>query len=377
MPKDDAEANFYDDVQQKYDENVPDFAGCLNVALVGKVSAGKSSLINAIMQRDRSDPIARVGAVSGVTTKVTRYELAHDVVIVDCPGLNDVRQENTDETNAFLRSIDLGIFVVTGSADSSQRQIFDDLKRNARHVIVALNKIDEWDDHEDAALESVQQQWAQVLGVDKVFPVSAKGYDPQYKVSRPMDIRGIDELREQIEIFLEKEKKTILFQRHLKDKHGAAVKIIAAAVAVVMPQALLPGSAVYITATQAIAINSLNYLYRGEALSRASVLSILPRFVGQSLGRNLFLWLKSLLPPTGVVDAAAAAVAASITASMLAAVKYLLENEKSLDDKKEISAAFKIFEKLGGTVKDLGFDQLKSKEGAIKLIEGWMRAKQQ
>lgn len=190
-----------------------------------------------------------------------------------------------------------------------------------------------------------------------------------------MDIRGVDELRDQIEGFLEKEKKAILFQRHLKDKHGAAVKIIAGAVVAVAPLCLLPGSAVYITATQAIAINSLHYLYRGEALSKASVLSILPGFAAQSAGKTLFLWVKSFLPPTGVVDAVAAGIAASITASMLAAVKYLLENEKSLSDKSELVAAYKISEQVGKQLKGLGFDQLKSKEALTKAIEGLTRAK--
>lgn len=158
MTKENPEWNFDREVGRYYEENAPDFAGSVNIALVGKVSAGKSSLLNAIMQRERSEPLVKVGAVSGVTTKVSHYKLADDVNIFDSPGLNDIRKENSEATNAFLKSIDLGIFVVTGSADSSQKEIFDDLKRNAHHVLVALNKVDEWDDHEDVALEKVLEQ---------------------------------------------------------------------------------------------------------------------------------------------------------------------------------------------------------------------------
>jgi GTP-binding protein EngB required for normal cell division len=44
----------------------------LNIAVVGKVSAGKSSLINAILECEfGAETIAPVGATSGVTTKVT------------------------------------------------------------------------------------------------------------------------------------------------------------------------------------------------------------------------------------------------------------------------------------------------------------------
>ena len=359
---------FNAEFDRSYSEKNPDFKAHVNIALVGKVSSGKSSLLNAILKCERENPIAPVGAKSGVTTEVTPYKLDEKVLIVDCPGLDDVRKENSAVTKDFIDNIDLGLFVVTGSADASQKSNFDDLKNSTEHVLVVLNHIDAWDDLDESAYEEVEQQWKSVLGVDKVFGCCTKGYDPKMKKSAPMDIRGVNELRDQIFRFLKENKKDILFARHLRDKSNYATGIISAALVAVAAEAFIPGSAAYITATQVVAITSLNYLYTGEALNKTSVLSLLPTFAGQSAGTTLFLWAKSFLPPTGVVDIAAAGIAVVVTFAMLAAVKWMLENNHSLDDKATLKETFNRFKKIGEALKDISLEDIKSKQKLISLL---------
>lgn len=262
------EQSSFDDIFNKaYEDKSPNFDKHINIALVGKVSTGKSSLINAIFQRDRNNPIAEVGALSGITKEIKAFKLEDDILIIDCPGLDDVRSENSKETIDFLKKIDLGIFVVTGSADSSQKNNFEDVKENSKKMFLVLNKIDEWDDLEESELHSVIEQWKSTLGVGEIFPTCTKGYDPKMRKDASMDIRGVDELREKINDFLDQEKKGIIFAKHLKEKDRYAIKIIAAALASVAAEAFIPGSAAYITATQVVAISSLNYLYTGDALT--------------------------------------------------------------------------------------------------------------
>lgn len=351
-----------------YEEQSPSFDDHVNVALVGKVSAGKSSLLNAILDRTREDPIAKVGANSGVTTKVTAYKLDTQVLIVDCPGLDDVREENSAETREFLDSIDLGIFVVTGSADASQKENFDDLKKNSKRTLVVLNKIDEWDDLEESAYDEVVNQWRAALAVDKVFGTCAKGYDPKMRKSAPMDIRGVEEVREEVFNFLNTEGKALLLARHLRSKEGYAIGIIGAAIVAVAGEAFIPGSAAYITATQVVAITSLNYLYRGEVLSKSSALALLPTFAGESLGTTAFLWAKSFLPPTLILDAAAAGIAMVITFAMLAAVKWMLENEHSLYEKDILKKTFANFKKIGEELGGIKVEDLKNKKNLLALL---------
>ncbi|PTQ77876.1 small GTP-binding protein [Nitrosomonas oligotropha] len=352
-----------------HEDKSPNFDEHINVAVVGKVSAGKSSLLNAILERGRSDPLAKVGAHSGVTTKITAYKLDKHVLIIDCPGLDDVRAENSEETKEFLDSIDLGLFVITGSADASQKSNYDDLKRNCKKVMVILNKIDEWDDLEESAYESVVSQWKEVLGANKVYGTCTKGYDPKMRQSAPMDIRGVDEVKGDIFDFLEKVGKSILFARHLKNKEKYAIGIIATALAAVAGEAFIPGSAAYITATQVVAITSLHYLYTGQILNKSSALSLLPQFAGQSIGMTAFLWAKSFLPPTLVLDLAAMGIAVVITFAMLATVKWILENGHPLEQGDMLKDTFNDFKKVGSELKDMSIDDLKNKHNIYELIK--------
>jgi len=354
--------------EKAFEEKTPDFGKHINIAVVGKVSAGKSSLLNAILECDRSNGIAKVGAHSGVTTKVTSYRLDEQVLIIDCPGLDDVRKENSNETISFLNSIDFGLFVVTDSADATQKDNYQDLKKHAHKVIVILNKIDQWDDLEESAYDAVKEQWKSVLGANKVFGTCTKGYDPKMRQTAPMDIRGVEEVKKEIFDFLEKEGKSILLARHLKEKKKYAVGIIVTALLAVAGEAFIPGSAVYITATQAASIASLYYLYSGKILSKSSALGLISTFAGESVGMNLFLWAKSVLPPTGIVDAAAAVVAMLVTFAMLAAVKWVLENDYSLEETQKLKEAFDHFKVVGEELKKTSPSDFKNKERMIILM---------
>lgn len=362
------EKEFDDLFEQAYEEKIPNFDKHINVAVVGKVSAGKSSLLNAILGCSRLDPVASVGAHSGVTTEVTPYKLDSQVLIIDCPGLDDVRKENSAETEDFLHSIDLGLFVVTGSADATQKVNYDDLKAHCNKAIVILNKIDEWDDLEESAYELVIKQWQSILGVEKVFGTCTKGYDPKMRQGAPMDIRGIEEVKTEIFNFLENEGKDILLARHLKDKNKYAVGIIVGALVLVAGEAFIPGSAAYITATQVTAITSLHYLYTGTTLSKTSAMGLVAGFAGEAVGMNLFLWAKSLLPPTGIVDAAAAGVAMLVTFAMLGTVKWILENNYAFEQDDLLKEVFGHFKTIGIDLKKISISDLKNKESILHLI---------
>jgi len=328
-----------------YEERQPKFNESINIAIVGKVSTGKSSLINAILLRDRTNPVAEVGAKSGVTTDIKAFKLDENVLIIDSPGLDDIRKENSKETENFLKNVDLGIMVVSGSADFSQKRNFDDLRKHSNKVLVVLNKVDEWDGLDESALLDVTEQWKSELGVDHVYATCTKGFDPRMKKDAPMDLRGIESLNEDIWGYLQKEGKDLLLARHLGDKRKYAAGIIAGALSAVAVEAFIPGSAVYITATQAVAITSLNYLYTGERLNKSSALTLLPTFAGESLGGSIFLWAKSFLPPTVVVDVAAAGIAMVITFAMLAAVTYILSSGFEIEQKEMLKEKFNEYQK--------------------------------
>lgn len=349
------EEGFFDRAKAIFSHKAPDLSQTLNIAVIGKVSSGKSSLINALLKLSRRQAleIAKVGAISGITKDLTILKLDEKVCLVDSPGLDDVRAENSEVTEKFLSHIDVGIFVVTGSSDASQKKNLDQLRQCCDKIFVVLNKVDEWDDLDPTVLNDVINQWKSHLGVDKIYPTCIKGYDPKSRVSK-MDIRGVFQLRSDVEEFLETKGKTLLLARHMAEKQSYAVSVITTALVAVIGEAFLPGSAVFITASQGIAIASLYYIYTGKIMSSQTALAILPTFLAEATGSSLFIFVKSFLPPTGVIDLAAAGIAAAITLALLATVNHILSTGAQLEQEELLQSKFRTYHKQARDVlKDL------------------------
>ena len=111
--------------------------------------------------------------------------------------------------------------------------------------------------------------------------------------------------------------------------------------------AFLPGSAIPITAAQGTAIMTIHYIYTNEIISTKHVLAAIPLFASQSIGSSIFLFAKSFLPPTGIVDVAAAGVAVS--------VNWMYENGYNFDNKQEVKEQYKKFYQL---LKDIGLKDI-------------------
>ncbi|GAB4217047.1 MAG: hypothetical protein OHK0012_20590 [Synechococcales cyanobacterium] len=184
-----------------------------------------------------------------------------------------------------------------------------------------------------------------------------------------MDIRGVYQLRCDIEAFLEKKGKDLLLARHMAEKQSYAVKIIAATLLAVSGEAFLPGSAVFITATQGAAIASLHYLYTGEILSSQASTNILPTFLAETAGSSLFLFVKSFLPPTGIVDIAAAGVAVVITLALLATVNHLLSSGAKLNQEELLRSKFRTYhQQAKEVIKELAFTDVRDLPSWSELV---------
>jgi small GTP-binding protein len=372
------ENSFFHRANAQFCEKAPNFSQTLNIAIIGKVSSGKSSLINALLKKSRKQglELAKVGAISGVTKTLNIIQLDERVCLIDSPGLDDVRKENSEVTKKFLKHIDVGIFVVTGSSDGSQKNNFDNLKSHCDSIFVVLNKIDEWDDLDPRVLEDIINQWKKDLNVDTIYPICTKGYDPKSRIPT-MDIRGVAKLRSDIEKFLEKKGKDLLLLRHIDKKQSYAVKIIATALVAVAGQAFIPGSSLYITATQGVAIASLYYLYTGKILSSETALGILPTFLAETAGSSLFLFVQSFLPPTGVIDIAAATVAVVITLALLATVNNLLSTGAELEEEELLRSKFKIYHRQAqNTMTQLSLTEIRDLPGWLTIVSKFLGGSQ-
>jgi len=350
----------------------------LNVLVIGKVSAGKSSFLNAFFDAEKDKPKFKVGAKSGETTEVQITNIGKNIKVVDTPGLSDINKSNSQETKNFIEEegVDIGILVVSGSADTSQKEQYEYLKQHAEKVFVVLNKADTFSEDN---LKIVLNQWKEQLGLspdEKIYPVVSRGYDPKDKevfrgqeydievdeYGRPKLLKGIEEVRDDVLDFLKKNGKDLILAKELKDKRKQAIVTIATACVSAAGAAFVPGSALYIGAIQATAIATLSYIYTGEIIGKPQVVSIVGVFVAEDIGMELFLIAKSFLPPTGVLDVAAATIALTITAAMLTAVAKVYSMGYTLDNKQELLL---IFEKLKKTIK--GYMKNATKEDLLNL----------
>lgn len=328
-------------LDESWEQMSRELSDTVHIAIVGRVSVGKSSLTNALLRRDRNNPAAAVGAESGVTSRLESLTLGDRLQLVDSPGLEDLDPSRSDATEDFLHRIDVGILVVTGSADAGQVEMLDRLRSSCAEVLVALNKIDGWDRHGEGVLDQVLQQWCGVLGVDTIYPTCAFGYDADLPPGTPVDIRGVDELRGALEDLLAARGKELQLARHLGDKTVDAGRIIVDALRQAAGITLLPAAPWTFLVYQTAAAAKLHVLHTGELLPRARALSLIPAELADSAPSTLFLAAKFFLPIPLLLEPAAARQRVLNTFALLTALHLQLANGGSLDDRASLRRRFR------------------------------------
>jgi uncharacterized protein len=120
--------------------------GGLTIAVFGTGSAGKTSLINALVGR----MVGEVGATMGTTTTGATHKLKlkgidRDILIADTPGIleaGDAGTEREREARRLATEADLLLFVLDGDLRQSEYKPLVDLITIGKRSIVVLNKID-------------------------------------------------------------------------------------------------------------------------------------------------------------------------------------------------------------------------------------------
>jgi len=357
-------------LDESWERMSAELADSVQIAIVGRVSAGKSSLTNALLRRDRSDPAAVVGAESGITSHLKSLTLGERLRLVDSPGLEDLDPERSDATEDFLHQIDVGILVVTGSADAGQVAMLERLRASCAAVLVALNKIDQWDRHAEGTLEAVLAQWREVLGVETIYPTCAFGYDGDLPPDTEPDIRGVDELRAALEALLAAQGKELQLARHQGDKTVDAGRIIVDALRQAAGISFLPAAPWTFLVYQSSAVARLHALHTGQLLPRARALSLIPGELADAAPSTLFLTAKFFLPIPLLLEPAAARQRVLNTFALLTAVHLQLANAGSLDDRDGLRRRFRTLR--GRAARDSGGGRWKDpaywQESLLELV---------
>jgi len=169
----DSLAHDYDAVQAMLDKLQH---GHLHIAVFGRVSTGKSSLLNALIGEERFAVSPLHGETKQSSIQAWSEVEAAGVFLIDTPGLDEAGGEAREEmAKEVAHRSDLVIFVVDGDITDSELGALRTLLQQGRPVVVALNKSDLYTETELAALlETVRLKTAGLVQVDDVLAVAAQ-----------------------------------------------------------------------------------------------------------------------------------------------------------------------------------------------------------
>jgi small GTP-binding protein len=127
--------------------------GHVHIAAVGRVSVGKSSLLNALLgeQRFRTSPLHGETRRSEMANWQS-YD-AGGVYLIDTPGINEVDGEAREKMAYEVASrVDLVLFVLDGDMTDTELAALRALATQHRPIILVLNKVDRYTAKERALL---------------------------------------------------------------------------------------------------------------------------------------------------------------------------------------------------------------------------------
>ncbi len=111
----------------------------------------------------------------------------------------------------------------------------------------------------------------------------------------------------------------------------------------------------------------------GEIISSKASLAVLPVFAAEAARSTVFLWVTSFLPPTGVVNVAAAVIAVSITLAMLATINSILASGAKLEEEELLKSKFRTYQKQAETaLKGLALTDVRDLPSMKGIIEKFL-----
>ena len=214
--------------------------GHLHLAVFGRVSTGKSSLLNALIGENRFAVSPLHGATKRSSMQQWDEVEAGGVYLIDTPGLDEAGGENRE---ALAKEVagrsDLVIFVVDSDITETELESLKTLLSRGRPVIVVLNKSDLFTADEQAQLlNSLRARTEGIVDPEHILAVAAQ---PRPQSVVELDAEGgetaterarepeVEALRVKLWDILDAEGKTLaalnasLFASELSDQVGRRI----------------------------------------------------------------------------------------------------------------------------------------------------------
>jgi len=216
--------------------------GYLHLSAFGRVSTGKSSLLNALIGEDMFSVSPLHGETRHSSMQAWNQVEAGGVFLIDTPGLDEAGGEDRE---ALAKEVagrsDLVIFVLDSDITDSELDALKAVITQGRPVLVVLNKSDLYTEEERAALlRSIRTKTERIIHPGHVISAAAQ---PRQQTVVEVDVDGseststrkrepdVDELRLKLWEILEAEGKTLaalnasLFASDLSDQVGRRILV--------------------------------------------------------------------------------------------------------------------------------------------------------
>lgn len=209
--------------------------GHIHIAVFGRVSVGKSSLLNALLGEPRFYTSALHGATRRAESGTWQESDDGHVLLYDTPGINEVDGEARERlAHEVAARSDLVLFVVESDITNTELSALKILAREHRPLLLVLNKADRYTRQErELLLEQLAKRARGLVPPENILACAA---DPAERIYVEVDAQGneretrrrpapdVEALRERLWTILEKEGKTLaalnagLFAGRLSDQ---------------------------------------------------------------------------------------------------------------------------------------------------------------
>jgi small GTP-binding protein len=323
--------------------------GHIHIAVLGRVSVGKSSVLNALIGEHRFSTSALHG-------ETTQNQMAHwdeqesgSLFLIDTPGINEIDGEARERmAREVSQRSDLVLFVIDGDMTDSEYNALQGLAHEHRPLLLVLNKCDRYSAAQRKELRtSLLARLEQIIPPRNMIEVSA---DPAPRIVIEVDAEGreteserpsppdVTALKDRVWEILEAEGKTLaalnasLFAGDLSDKVGARVLAARRQLGenVIDNYSLAKGVAVAINpvpiadlaAAVAVDISMVVHLSRvyGLPMTRSQSGTLIKTISGQLLLLMGATWLVHLV--ASVLKAGSAGLSTLLTVGAQGAVAY-------------------------------------------------------
>jgi len=194
--------------------------GHIHIAAVGRVSVGKSSLLNALLNKEQFS----VSPLHGETRKIELSDWhqadSDGIYLIDTPGLNEVDGESREKmTKELAARSDLILFVIDSDLTQSEKQALEMISLQNRPIVLVINKSDRYSHSEQVLLKNSAEQITSSLIASRniiftcarsheqaVIMVDKDGLESETTRQLPPDV---DELKKRLWEIMEEEGKTL------------------------------------------------------------------------------------------------------------------------------------------------------------------------